>query len=67
MKPEWKDAPEWAEWLFYEKYSNTWVWCSKKPKWSWFHMKWEANGAWVYCHFSIRWAGNGRDSLEKRP
>ena len=27
-KPDWKDAPEWAEWLGYD---DTWVWFQAKP------------------------------------
>lgn len=30
MKPDWKDAPEWAEWLAMDA-DGEWYWYSKKP------------------------------------
>lgn len=67
MKPDWKDAPEWANWLFWCKFGGAWVWCSKKPRWSLFFWKYEPRGAWQWVQFRTNWAGNGRDSLEPRP
>jgi len=67
MKPDWKDAPKWANWLFWCKFSDSWVWCSQRPRWSILFLKYEPKGAWVYARFPINWAGNGRDSLEPRP
>jgi hypothetical protein len=41
MKPDWKDAPEWALWLAMDK-TGTWYWYEKKPEptgilrdWNW--------------------------------
>jgi hypothetical protein len=29
MKPDWKDAPEWAQWLTFDR--DGWWWFDKKP------------------------------------
>jgi hypothetical protein len=31
MKPDWKDAPEWAQWLA-QDYDGEWVWHEERPK-----------------------------------
>lgn len=31
MKPDWKDAPEWAQWLGLES-DGTWYWHEMKPE-----------------------------------
>lgn len=31
MKPDWKDAPEWARWLAQDK-GGRWVWFEYKPR-----------------------------------
>ena len=30
MKPDWKDAPEWAQWLAMDE-DGVWVWYENKP------------------------------------
>jgi hypothetical protein len=32
MKPEWKDAPEWANWLAMDG-DGIWVWFQDRPEW----------------------------------
>ena len=34
MKPDWKDAPEWANWLACDS-DGTWTWYKNKPKILW--------------------------------
>lgn len=43
IKPEWEDAPDWANWL-YPCLSGTWYWASTKPKWRWIGGYWEDTG-----------------------
>ncbi len=31
MKPDWKDAPDWAGWRIMDD-CRTWWWCEEKPK-----------------------------------
>ena len=31
MKPSWKDAPEWAQWLAMDKAGN-WFWFQREPE-----------------------------------
>jgi len=33
MKPDWKDAPQWADWLAMDG-DGIWVWFEYKPEWS---------------------------------
>ena len=30
VKPDWKDAPQWAQWLA-QDWDGTWAWFEKKP------------------------------------
>lgn len=39
MKPDWKDAPEWANWLAMDG-NGTWVWFAAKPQWSEWEDEW---------------------------
>ena len=64
MKPEWKNAPEWAQWLA-QDFNGAWVWYATKP----ITME---NGFW----YASKWAGDPihtdpnpdwRDTLEERP
>lgn len=66
MKPDWKGSPEWAEWLFWDKMSESWVFCSKRPRFHWFYWSVAPRGAWQYTH-GPHWAGNGRDTISPRP
>lgn len=38
MKPEWKDAPKWANWLAMD-YDGEWYWFEEKPDY-------ERDGVW---------------------
>lgn len=61
MKPDWKDAPEWAQWLALDP-NGDWFWYEMEPDWdcSWVPQK---GGL-------IQFAGSQTDSfnsLESRP
>ena len=68
MKPDWKDAPEWAQWLAMDE-DGEWYWYENPPI--------ETSGCWMAGKADEvpgvgRWAlaalGNGwRESLERRP
>jgi hypothetical protein len=39
MKPDWKDAPDWANWLAMDA-DGTWVWFAARPEWSDWEDEW---------------------------
>lgn len=51
MKPDWKDAPEWANWLAMDT-SGKWFWHENKPD---------------LCGDAVWWIGAGRISLAGPP
>ena len=62
MKPDWKDAPEWANWLAKDE-QDDWCWYEIEPipdvgGWWW------SSGSHQYCDLH---ADDWKDSLEKRP
>lgn len=68
-KPDWKDAPEWAQWLAQDS-SGSWGWYQKKPvirSEGTFVWDIESTGDnWVCPCFekpNIKWA----ETLERRP
>jgi hypothetical protein len=67
MKPDWKDAPEWANWLFWDHYPECWIWSNERPKWSFIHWRWSPIGPYQFVHGKIPYGGNGYKSLERRP
>lgn len=74
MKPDWKDAPEWANWL-YIKFDGYYYWANKRPRWS------VIAGHWLdvdaisdlavsrgMIHRAHSWSrGERKSSLEARP
>jgi hypothetical protein len=60
MKPDWKDAPSWANYLAQDEDSEWW-WFENKPD--------EGHAAWWPCEGESCRAsvGDWRDSLEERP
>lgn len=42
MKPDWKDAPEWAGWLTHDR--DGWYWHASPPIWDEWSMAYEASG-----------------------
>jgi hypothetical protein len=60
MKPDWKDAPEWAQYVAMDS-NRVWYWFEKEPAMKRFF--WELNdGDWQAIP-EAHW----QDSLEKRP
>lgn len=39
MKPDWKDAPEWAKWLT-RNGSGTWEWWEERPDFEDYQKRW---------------------------
>lgn len=62
MKPDWKDAPEWARWVAKDS-DNRWHWFELKPKY--------CNGVWEEGSHKGRIAVVGHvlshESLQERP
>ena len=62
MKPDWKDAPEWANYLAMDE-DGYWFWFSIKPRQTEFGY-WEQAGRTEFAGTNDHpW----KDSLEKRP
>jgi len=49
MKPDWKDAPEWAKWLSYN--TTDWFWSENKPVWNYDKWELEFDGAWGFVRY----------------
>lgn len=65
MKPDWKDAPEWAKWLAMDA-DGIWTWFQKKPTKNKDDMAYYEYGEsrWEFASFPrVQW----ETSLEKRP
>lgn len=61
MKPDWKDAPEWAQYLAQDLDGN-WYWFSDEPFFQ------EEHGGWGALHSSqCAYAGYSDLTAEKRP
>ena len=60
MKPDWKDAPEWAEWLCMDD-GGEWYWFENKPV--------KGCGLWRVADDESKWrlAFSWEESLEPRP
>lgn len=62
MKPDWKDAPEWAQCLAMDE-CGVWWWYENEPV--------ENHESWDSCGGRIKWAGGDSnfwtESLERRP
>lgn len=61
MKPDWKDAPEWAKWLALDP-SGCWYWYEAEPEWD---TRWENIKGSLYEYAGSQVASH--DSLESRP
>lgn len=64
MKPDWKDAPEWADYLAMDG-DGEWYWFEVEPRKPVAGTTWGANGG--TCVFAGTGNLNFRDSLEFRP
>ena len=64
MKPDWKDAPEWANWLAMDG-DRMWYWYEDEPCIRNIDDTWIAQkGKYEAVHFNIP---NPHDSLDARP
>ena len=71
-KPDWKDAPEWAQWLAQDEIgpddiSHYWVWFERKPE--------KMSNGWIDRNLGGRWLEtrdlatheDWKNTLDKRP
>lgn len=62
MKPDWKDAPEWAQFLAQED-NGKWYWYEKKPA--------QSYGYWIVesgrIQDALKGLKNWNETLEPRP
>lgn len=73
MKPEWKDAPEWAQYLAADltteaSHPECWVWFEDLPVWS--GCGWlcgESHSKWLQTKYQVPLLFDAEHSLEKRP
>lgn len=63
MKPDWKNAPEWANWLA-EDANGFWYWYADQPWIEGIDSVWSCGGAYKRASMPD---GSWRDSLEPRP
>lgn len=61
MKPDWKDAPEWANWLAMDG-NGRWYWHENKPHPLKFTEEWVYGGKNEFAGMQLAWV----DSLEQR-
>lgn len=66
MKPDWKDAPEWAQWLANDM-SGDWYWFENKPRLSLRSCLWMPEGGDCAFGEAGLYLPNWQDSLEGRP
>jgi len=65
MKPDWKDAPEWAEWLALDG-RGEWCWHEKAPSISTFRQVWFNDGEKEFAATDLS-EQDWKESLERRP
>jgi len=60
MKPDWKDAPSWAQWLAQDQ-SGAWYWYETEP--------YAGTSTWNYSQGRADWVDTPgwNETLEKRP
>ena len=64
MKPDWKDAPDWANWLAQDA-DGIWGWFSSMP--DAMDTCWVGLGKWAECVYTDGRNPNWRDTLEQPP
>ncbi len=65
MKPSWKDAPDWAQWLAMDE-DGKWWWYENPPYTDLIDKRWITKGydtCEVYCTESSKW----KETLQERP
>ena len=63
-KPNWKDAPDWAQWLA-QDYTGEWYWYKEMPTQE--SDSWHNNGRWTICNIEVAPNKNWQSTLEARP
>lgn len=64
MKPDWKDAPEWANYLVMDP-SGSWLWFENEPKFYADEKQyWNAEGCFLVAYDPL---DHYQDSFEARP
>lgn len=71
MKPDWKDMPDWVNWIWIGQ-TGKWFGTFKKPKWVWILGYWKPDSQSKWGCISLdgpsEWSrGMRKGSLEKRP
>lgn len=64
-KPDWKDAPDWADWLAQDK-DGEWFWYDLQPNLNFSRDSWEVHMDGD-CQMAKENIENWMDTLEKRP
>jgi len=67
MKPDWKDAPEWARWLAQDR-DGEWCWHLNRPNANQLNQEW-SNGSvqWEYAYPKPEENLDWEETLEPRP
>ncbi len=65
MKPDWKDAPEWANWLAMDG-DGVWFWYELEPVWSPSYGVWKCKG-WGEGRFEEAGRASAGTTREARP
>jgi hypothetical protein len=64
MKPDWKDAPGWANWLAQDD-SGYWYWYENRPVWNGYYFSIKPTSS--KFALAVKSKDVCKDSLEKRP
>lgn len=62
MKPDWKDAPDWANYLAMDD-DGIWVWYDERPRFATESGRWVSEGQ----EYTPRNPGEASKSLQERP
>lgn len=67
MKPDWKYAPEWANWLA-QNGDGVWGWYEREPQWIGEDQTWIASDDCIFYHAGYSDPDSwGLETLEQRP
>ncbi|KGK25542.1 hypothetical protein [Pseudomonas plecoglossicida] len=66
-KPEWKYAPEWAEWIAADGADGYWVWYESEPSWMSGGWWYSYTGEWLMDKRFPTFGADSEYSLERRP
>ncbi|MBA6068379.1 hypothetical protein [Pseudomonas mosselii] len=66
-KPDWNDAPDWAEWLAAYGPDGYWVWYEAEPSWMSGGWWYSYSGEWLMDKRFPTLGADSEYSLERRP